>query len=100
MQEPIKHPLIWCVVGVPFFCVWVLAFQYLQSSLAEASNRSSVHVSQYAVLLSNLGDVACDESRLEEFGRYYGDVVSTFYVRNYGRFLHKNTQVRTSPIAC
>ena len=87
-------------MGVPFFCVWVLAFQYLQSSLAEANNRSNVHVSQYAVLLSNVGDVECDESRLEDFGRCYGDVVSTFYVRNYGRFLHKNTQVRTSPVAC
>lgn len=71
----------------------MLVFQYLQASLAEANNRSNVNVSQYAVLLSNVGDVECDESSLEDFGRYYGSVVSTFYVRNYGRFLHKNTQV-------
>lgn len=70
MQRPILHPFVWCVLGIPLFCVWVLVFQYLQTSLAEASNRTNVNVSQYSVLLSNVGDVECDQKRLQEFGRY------------------------------
>jgi hypothetical protein len=48
-------------------------------------------------MLSNCGvDIECDDRQLEEFGRKYGDVVNAFFVRNFGRFLSKNTQVNAS----
>jgi hypothetical protein len=90
------HMLIWCVCGTVLSLGWNAAFQYMQFSISESGNRSSINVSQYAVMLSNCGDVECDERQLEDFGRQYGDVVNTFFVRNFGRFLRKETQVTAS----
>ena len=75
------------------FCGWMAVLQYLQYSLAEAINLRNINVAQYAVLLSNVGTNACNDQALEDFARTYGDVVSAFYVRDFGRFFSKDTEV-------
>jgi hypothetical protein len=90
---PQSHVWIWDVVGMLMFCGWMAVFQYLQYSLAEAVNLRNINVAQYAVLVSNVGNVRCEEASLEEYGRVYGDVVSTFFVRDFGRFLAKDAEV-------
>ena len=90
---PQEHIWIWVVAGMVMFCAWMVVLQYLQYSLAEAINLRNISVAQYAVLVSNVGDVKCDEGPLEAFGRMYGDVVSTFYVRDFGRFFAKDAEV-------
>lgn len=87
------HVWLWCVPGMLFFVVWISLLQYLQHALAEAGNRQNINVSQYAVLVSNVGGVNIDDERLKDFGRYYGDVVAAFHIRNYGRYLRKNLEV-------
>lgn len=88
------HVWLWCVPGMMFFVVWISMLQYLQHALAEAGNRQNINVSQYAVMISNVGGVIADDERLKDFGRYYGDVVAAFHVRDYGRYLIKNLEVR------
>ena len=92
-ELPQSHIWIWVVVGMAMFCAWIVVLQYLQYSLAEAINLRNISVAQYAVLVSNVGDVKCDEGPLEAFGRMYGDVVSTFYVRDFGRLFAKDAEV-------
>lgn len=92
-ELPETHVWIWVVGGMVLFCIWMVMLQYLQYTLAEAINLRNINVAQYAVLVSNVGDVLCDERALEEFGLMYGDVVSTFYVHDFGRFLAKDTEV-------
>lgn len=87
------HVWLWCVPGMIFFVAWITLLQYLQQALAEAGNRQNINVSQYAVLVSNVGGVNIEDDRLKDFGRYYGDVVAAFHVRNYGRYLTKNLEV-------
>lgn len=90
---PKQHIWIWDVAGMLMFCAWMVVLQYLQYSLAEAVNLRNINAAQYAVLLSNVGNVLCDERALEAYGRMYGDVSSTFYVRDFGRFLEKDAEV-------
>jgi hypothetical protein len=91
---PVAHVWIWCVVGMLLISGWITTLQYLQQRLSEAGNQMNINVSQYAVMLSNVGDVECDDQRLEDFGRFYGDVVAAFFVRNFGRYLSLNAKVR------
>jgi hypothetical protein len=84
---------LWCVPGMLFFVAWLSLLQYLQRALAEAANRKNINVSQYSVMISNVGGVAVQDDRLKDFGRYYGDVVAAFHIRNYGRYLAKNLNV-------
>jgi hypothetical protein len=94
---PQSHVWIWDVVGMLMFCAWMVVFQYVQYSLAEAVNLRNINVAQYAVLVSNVGNVKCDEKMLENYGLMYGDVVSTLYVRDFGRFLVKDAEVLSPP---
>lgn len=71
----------------------MLVLQHLQYAVAEAGNVKNINISQYAVLLANVGGVNCDDGCLKEFGRRYGDVVAAFHVRDLGRFLAPNMQV-------
>lgn len=87
------HVWLWCVPGMLFFVAWISLLQYLQHALAEAGNRQNINVSQYAVMISNVGGVTVEDDRLKDFGRYYGEVVAAFHVRNYGRYLTKNLEV-------
>lgn len=93
-QVPSAFLWLWCVVGTLIFCIWMLLLQYLQYGFAEAGNVKNINMSQYAVLLSNVGGVDCDDRSLKEFGRRYGAVVAAFHVRNFGRFLTPTLQVR------
>lgn len=87
------HVILWCVPGMLLFVAWISLLQYLQHAMAEAANRQNINVSQYAVMISNVGGVNIEDDRLKDFGRYYGDVVAAFHVRNYGRYLTKNLEV-------
>eukprot|EP00892_Ulva_mutabilis_P004598 jgi/Ulvmu1/250/UM001_0254.1 len=86
---------LWCVAVPLVFCLWMLALQYLQYGFAEAGNVKNINMAQYAVLLSNVGGVDCDDNALKEFGRRYGDVVAAFHVRNFGRFLAPSLQLQS-----
>lgn len=92
-MQPQNLMYLWCVAGTVLLLCWNVSLQYLQFSIAESGNRSSINVAQYSVMLSNCGRVQCDDRRLEDFGKQYGDVVGVFYVRRFGTFLHKNTEV-------
>lgn len=94
---PQSHVWIWVVAGMLLFCGWMAVLQYLQYSLAEAINLRNINVAQYAVLVSNVGNNTCNDKALEDFARSYGDVVSTFYVRDFGRFLSKDAEVLILP---
>lgn len=63
---------LWCVPGMIFCMAWISLLQYMQHFIAEAGNRQNINVSQYAVMISNVGGVVVEDDRLKDFGRYYG----------------------------
>ena len=101
-EIPHGHFWLWAVAGTVLYCLWLIGVQQFQTVTQRAVQRKNITVADYAVFVSNLNGTLGDDSKLEDFGRHYGEVVMAFHIRTLGRVLQKCNNVRstTSSTTC